>query len=1312
MYPTNYPKRDYQFSIVRSCIFYNTLVCLPTGLGKTFIAAVVMYNFLRWFPRSKVVFMAPTKPLVAQQIKACYEICGIPLEKTCELTGSVSRIKREEEYRTKNLFFVTPQVLNNDLGRGTVDPRHFSLLVFDEAHRATGNYAYVQVLKSVYSKTRQTRVVALSATPGNNERAVQQVIDNLFISRIEVRSDNAIDVRQYINTKKVQTIKVKLEGEYAQLVHEVQRMLSQPLQLLVKERAVHSADPTKLSSQNQLITQKNRWLRMNQGRVDSGTVSRVMSHFGRAISIAHGLHLLMSQGLVNYLHYLNDLVKAATEKKSRTKKQLTNSDLFKSIMHSTRQLLNGGRRHPKLDVLLRVIREHFERNKDSRAMIFTEYRDSVDMIHALLSRDDMGMVRAAKFIGQSTGKRGAKGLKQKDQALVVKQFREGVINTLVSTCIGEEGLDIGECDLIVCYDTSASPIRIVQRMGRTGRKRQGRCVVLLTEGKEADKYSSARSKGKSIFKTLETKKKNFRFYIPDGEPIVPRSISRNVIEGPVEIPEGGYEAALLKARPAKKAKQKKKKGSGPKTSVDDRYVLRTMFETTVSQHTPLSRHWYLSWDDPEMIQDAPTPSVLVAHSEASLALIRSVEVAGDASYCDMWRSVNIEEVLAPYDFHNVEQQEPTPQPTKKSTKTRAKRIYYSDDEDEDDDDILSFNYMSQSAHAAPVAAVPPRSSQFLDLVDDDDDVEVCVTPVRATEPSFSPVTRPTTASPVSQLSGSLYIPPPPPLGKTDAASSFECPHCLRTFSEMGQMGQHVLAEHSAGMAFNSLPVVRPGAPLRGAINEVGPKEQVVSVVDSPSSLSLSLSNAAIAAPHPASESPSASLSLSFKASAPPASPESSSSQLSLHSETPVKKKRRQRLRRLEENEHEVEAILSKQRVDGEWRYEVKWANCDEVTWERRSNLGGCEQLLLEFERRERPRAQRKKRPMLNTYLLSQAADVDGEDDDDLDEEEMSSPASWVVPDDEEIVYSGTPPSQDGPVYDAHELSPEICLGGRFKMPIHALIEDGYEDDEPIVYEGENGEDLLPWDCQVCGELGNPGIVSQCQLCGIPNGQQPRAAAPAVPSSSSPIPVPVMSPVIVLSNGELSSPIVNELRLRMGFETVASSMCVSSARCYVLSHQLCLVRCKAMEVCNIGQVLMNLRFIQACNAHVAVLIESGEHSYRVKRPVLMECVAQIALLPNVQLLWSSNVAESVTLISGLARRQPEDQLIRTNAQQLLGWKNQIAFLMSVPSLGIARSLRLLQNFPSMSSILAAPLAQLKLLLPEESALMVYQFINKK
>lgn len=87
VYPINYPLRDYQYNITQKALFNNTLVTLPTGLGKTFIAAVIMYNYFRWYPNGKIVFMAPTKPLVAQQEQACYDVVGISRDTTIRLTG-------------------------------------------------------------------------------------------------------------------------------------------------------------------------------------------------------------------------------------------------------------------------------------------------------------------------------------------------------------------------------------------------------------------------------------------------------------------------------------------------------------------------------------------------------------------------------------------------------------------------------------------------------------------------------------------------------------------------------------------------------------------------------------------------------------------------------------------------------------------------------------------------------------------------------------------------------------------------------------------------------------------------------------------------------------------------------------------------------------------------------------------------------------------------------------------------------------------------------------------------------------------------
>ena len=98
-------------------------------------------------------------------------------------------------------------------------------------------------------------------------------------------------------------------------------------------------------------------------------------------------------------------------------------------------------------------------------IIFSQYRDSVHEIAELFAVHKP-LVKAMSFVGQSTGSKSSssKGLTQADQLRVVKAFRDGDYNTLVATCVAEEGLDIGEVDLIICYDAHKSPIRLIQRV--------------------------------------------------------------------------------------------------------------------------------------------------------------------------------------------------------------------------------------------------------------------------------------------------------------------------------------------------------------------------------------------------------------------------------------------------------------------------------------------------------------------------------------------------------------------------------------------------------------------------------------------------------------------------------------------------------------------------------------------------------------------------------------------------------------------------------------------------------------------------------
>ncbi|KAJ2907720.1 3'-5' DNA helicase, partial [Coemansia aciculifera] len=111
-----------------------------------------------------------------------------------------------------------------------------------------------------------------------------------------------------------------------------------------------------------------------------------------------------------------------------------------------------------------------------------------------------------EILGELEGDGSAgRGQTQKEQLAVLSRFRTGETNIIVATCVGEEGLDIGEVDLIINYDAPSSPIRLLQRIGRTGRARRGKVFVFLAKDtREEESYKKAQREYKSVQAKIAT----------------------------------------------------------------------------------------------------------------------------------------------------------------------------------------------------------------------------------------------------------------------------------------------------------------------------------------------------------------------------------------------------------------------------------------------------------------------------------------------------------------------------------------------------------------------------------------------------------------------------------------------------------------------------------------------------------------------------------------------------------------------------------------------------------------------------------------
>ncbi|KAI8905033.1 hypothetical protein EDD86DRAFT_271605 [Gorgonomyces haynaldii] len=568
IYPVNYPERAYQFNIVQKALTKNTLVCLPTGLGKTFLAAVVMYNYLRWFPESKIVFMAPTKPLVAQQVKACYEIVGIPQDITIEMNGAIATEKRQQEWKNKQCFFLTPQILNNDLKSGICPWQSIVLLVIDEAHRATGQYAYCEAIRELLKHNSPFRVLALSATPGSDMKVVQNVVENLLIQNVEIRTEESLDIRPFIHKRSIEEIVVEPTDYMSEILKQYGKVVQPVLDDLKRKGALHNTNLESLSPYY-LLNQKERWIAQNSNAAPS-LRGAVIGGYMMAHNLVRIYALLQSHGIAVFHKALTDMLGEPNDgtKKSFAKQNLSKDQALLSIVNSLPLRMKSPTfvSHPKIERLVAIVVEHFvnlqednQRQLDaglpeeqSRVMIFSTFRESVDEIVRHLDFHKP-MVRSMAFIGQGKLK-GKKGLNQKEQLQLIADFKQGDYNVLVATSIGEEGLDIGEVDLIVCFDAQSSPLRMLQRMGRTGRKRKGRVVTLLAKGKEQDSYHTANQKYKNVQRGITDGNKRLIMYNGPHALKLPVEAKPTVEKRVMEIK--AYEDTKPKKKPKKKEVKK------------------------------------------------------------------------------------------------------------------------------------------------------------------------------------------------------------------------------------------------------------------------------------------------------------------------------------------------------------------------------------------------------------------------------------------------------------------------------------------------------------------------------------------------------------------------------------------------------------------------------------------------------------------------------------------------------------------------------------------------------------------------------------
>ncbi|GLI11816.1 hypothetical protein MARBORIA2_09060 [Methanobrevibacter arboriphilus] len=491
----------------------NTMIVAPTALGKTLVAVLVAADRLKKNKGSKVLILAPSKPLAIQHEENFRHFLNV---KTTSITGATKPDERKKRWDDSQIICATPQTIESDLLNGRYDLEDVSLLVFDECHHAVGSYAYVYLGQRYVKTAKNHLILGLTASPGSNKDKIRQICENLFIEDVVVKNEDDVDVKPYFNPIEIDWVKVNMSKELEKIKNHINKALRHRLKMLKNLNVISTISVNKIDILKARGKVQNRIARATNPPKECYQAISILS---AVINLQHALELLETQGVSTFNKYVSRIRKKNTK---AAKGLLIDADFSQAILLSEQAEKNGWE-HPKLKKLMEILKEELNivdikqskliestdqennlsktnnsskdnnsyknnsssnMNKNKRIIVFTQFRDTLEMIQKKCEKEGINSV---KFYGQGS-RDGEKGLTQTEQKNIIKSFKIGTYDVLISTSVAEEGIDIPSVDLVVLYEPVPSEVRMIQRRGRTGRKNTGNMKVLIAKGTRDEGY--------------------------------------------------------------------------------------------------------------------------------------------------------------------------------------------------------------------------------------------------------------------------------------------------------------------------------------------------------------------------------------------------------------------------------------------------------------------------------------------------------------------------------------------------------------------------------------------------------------------------------------------------------------------------------------------------------------------------------------------------------------------------------------------------------------------------------------------------------
>uniref|UniRef100_A0A914ZSV2 RNA helicase n=2 Tax=Parascaris univalens TaxID=6257 RepID=A0A914ZSV2_PARUN len=508
--------RPYQEELVEAaCRGVNTIICAPTGSGKTIVATYIIRSHLQEKKdageTARVAMLVPTVPLVEQQSLALNRY----LRKVFWVEGLCGSERVDEDGRApfvlaSHVTIFTPQIFINLLRSIRRDDRlyfnDFTMLVFDECHHCDGDHPYHVLMRMLHDHNgKKPQVVGLTASLplGSGRANVEAALDHMMDLCAKLSAYSISTVRKHLRnlqehvTPPIDEVRNARRPQRNMFVLAVQNCMTkiethvrpelenlrETLQLRLDE--TNFPPHTENRYESFIGSLKSRITTDMPGGSVKYQLIKMLDHLGfyyRALTLSD---VLPDKFAYDYLaKKIRNEATASDARGASIQKELRH--LFEAYVKVRDLDLSdddNGESKEIIRLLHEILLKQYEKEPSSRTIIFVTTRMLAEKLaeHLNECRIVDGGPRAIGFVTSSNQSSSFSGQTAAEQRLMIEDFNTGLRKVLVATSVAEEGLDISACNLIIKYNNTGSERSLIQRRGRA-RAKNSRSILLALDG--------------------------------------------------------------------------------------------------------------------------------------------------------------------------------------------------------------------------------------------------------------------------------------------------------------------------------------------------------------------------------------------------------------------------------------------------------------------------------------------------------------------------------------------------------------------------------------------------------------------------------------------------------------------------------------------------------------------------------------------------------------------------------------------------------------------------------------------------------------